>query len=67
MQQSASLATVGPVISEALVTTAMGIFVAIPAALAYNQLSDSINKYISRLETFAEEFGTIVSRQFDEQ
>ena len=67
MQQSASLATVGPVISEALVTTAMGIFVAIPAALAYNQLSDSINKYVSRLETFAEEFGAIVSRQFDEQ
>ena len=67
MQQSASLAAVGPVISEALVTTAMGIFVAIPAALAYNQLSDSISKYVSRLETFAEEFGAIVSRQFDEQ
>lgn len=67
LQQSASLATVGPVISEALVTTAMGIFVAIPAALAYNQLSDSIGKYISRVETFAEEFGAIISRQFDEQ
>ncbi len=67
LQQSASLATVGPVISEALVTTAMGIFVAIPAALAYNQLSDSIGKYVSRLETFAEEFGAIISRQFDEQ
>lgn len=66
MQQSASLATVGPVISEALVTTAMGIFVAIPAALAYNQLSDSINKYVMRLETFAEEFETIIARQFDE-
>ena len=67
LQQSASLATVGPVISEALVTTAMGIFVAIPAALAYNQLSDSIGKYVSRLETFAEEFGAIISRQFDEK
>ncbi len=67
LQQSASLATVGPVISEALVTTAMGIFVAIPAALAYNQLSDSIGKYVSRLETFAEEFKAIISRQFDEQ
>ena len=67
LQQSASLATVGPVISEALVTTAMGIFVAIPAALAYNQLSDAINKYVNRIETFAEEFGAIISRQFDEQ
>ena len=66
LQQSASLATVGPVISEALVTTAMGIFVAIPAALAYNQLSDMITKYTNRIETFAEEFGAIISRQFDE-
>ena len=66
LQQSASLATVGPVITEALVTTALGIFVAIPAAMAYNQLSDSINKYANRLETFAEEFAAIISRQFDE-
>ncbi len=66
MQQSASMASVGPVISEALVTTAMGIFVAIPAAFAYNQLSDSINRYANRLETFADEFATIISRQFDE-
>lgn len=67
LQQSASLAAIAPVISEALFTTAMGIIVAIPAALAYNKLSDSINKYISKLETFSEEFGAIISRQFDER
>lgn len=67
LQQSASLAVVAPVISEALFTTAMGILVAIPAALAYNALSDSINKYVSRLEAFSEEFSAIISRQFDEQ
>ena len=67
LQQSASLAAVAPVISEALFTTAMGIIAALPAALAYNKLSDSINKYINRLETFSEEFEAIISRQFDEK
>lgn len=67
LQQSASLAAVAPVISEALFTTAMGIIAAIPAALAYNKLSDSINKYVNRMETFSEEFEAIISRQFDEE
>ena len=67
LQQSASLSTVGPVITEALITTAMGIFVSISAAFAYNYLSDAINRYASRLETFADEFTTIITRQFDEQ
>ena len=67
LQQSASLSTVGPVITEALITTALGIFVSISAAFAYNYLSDAINRYATRLETFADEFATIISRQFDEQ
>ena len=67
LQQSSTLAAVAPVISEALFTTALGIIAAIPAALAYNKLSDSINKYISRMETFSEEFSAIISRQFDER
>lgn len=67
LQQSASLSAVAPVISEALFTTAMGIIAALPAALAYNKLSDSINKYVNRMETFSEEFEAIISRQFDEK
>lgn len=67
LQQSASLAAVAPVISEALFTTALGFVAALPAALAYNKLSDSINKYVNRMETFSEEFEAIISRQFDEK
>ncbi|MDR1365125.1 MAG: protein TolQ [Holosporales bacterium] len=67
IQQSASLVTVAPVISEALFTTALGIVAAIPAAVAYNKLMNDINRYINRLETFSEEFSSIISRQCDEQ
>ncbi|MBR1480157.1 MAG: protein TolQ [Alphaproteobacteria bacterium] len=67
LQQNASISAVAPVISEALFTTAMGIFVAIPAALAYNKLSASVERYVTRLETFADEFSAIISRQFDER
>lgn len=66
-QQNASLATVGPIISEALITTALGIVAAIPAAVGYNKLMNDINRYINRLETFSDEFGSIISRQFDER
>jgi biopolymer transport protein TolQ len=67
VQQSATLATVAPVISEALFTTAIGIVAAIPAAVAYNKLMNDINRYVNRLETFAEEFNSVISRQCDEQ
>jgi biopolymer transport protein TolQ len=65
-QQSSGLATVAPVISEALFTTAMGLFAAIPAAIAFNKLSIDINRYIGRLETFIEEFSSIIANQYDE-
>ncbi|MDR0640538.1 MAG: protein TolQ [Holosporales bacterium] len=66
LQQSTSIATVAPVISEALFTTALGIITAIPAALAYNKFMNDTNRYINRLETFADEFSSIIARQFDE-
>jgi biopolymer transport protein TolQ len=66
LQQSTSIATVAPVISEALFTTALGIIAAIPAAVGYNKIMNDINRYISRMETFADEFGSIISRQLDE-
>ncbi|MDR1476139.1 MAG: protein TolQ [Holosporales bacterium] len=65
-QQSANIATVAPVISEALFTTALGIIAAIPAALGYNKFMNDTNRYINRLETFADELNSIISRQFDE-
>ncbi|MDR1391453.1 MAG: protein TolQ [Holosporales bacterium] len=67
IQQNASIAIVAPIISEALFTTALGIVAAIPAAVGYNKLMNDTNRYINRLETFAEEFCSIVSRQFDER
>jgi biopolymer transport protein TolQ len=66
LQQNNSIATVAPVISEALITTALGIVAAIPAALGYNKLMNDTNRYINRLETFADEFSSIIARQFDE-
>ncbi len=63
MQQSASIAVLGPIISEALVTTAFGIITAIPAAFGYNKQRSTINRYIKRLEIFAEDFSLIISRQ----
>jgi biopolymer transport protein TolQ len=66
VQQSVNIATVAPVLSEALITTALGLVAAIPAALGYNKLMGDTSRYISRLETFADEFGSIIARQFDE-
>ncbi|MDR1391484.1 MAG: MotA/TolQ/ExbB proton channel family protein [Holosporales bacterium] len=67
VQQSASLASVAPVISEALFTTALGFVAALPAAIAYNKVMDSINNYVNRLEVFSEEFTSILLRQIDER
>ena len=66
VQQNSSIATVAPIIAEALFTTALGLVAAIPAAIGYNKLMSDTNRYISRLETFADEFSSIISRQFDE-
>ncbi len=63
--QSTNLAVVAPGIAEALLATALGLIAAIPAVLAYNRLSESINRYASRMETFSQEFSTIVSRHLE--
>jgi len=59
----ATLATVAPGISEALVATAMGLFAAIPAVLAYNRFSANSESLSNAYETFAEEFASILHRQ----
>ena len=61
-----SLAVVAPGIAEALFATAIGLVAAIPAVLAYNKINTDLSRYAARLEAFASEFGTILSRQADE-
>jgi biopolymer transport protein TolQ len=61
--QQTTLATVAPGISEALVATAMGLFAAIPAVLAYNKFSARSEALSNNYQTFAEEFSTILHRQ----
>jgi len=58
----ATLATVAPGISEALVATAMGLFAAIPAVLAYNRYSALVDMLSSTYNTFAEEFSNVLHR-----
>lgn len=58
-----TIATVAPGISEALVATAMGLFAAIPAVIAYNRLATSADRLASKYEIFVEEFLSIVNRQ----
>lgn len=59
----ASIASVAPGIAEALIATAMGLFAAIPAVIAYNRYSNDIERLINRYDTFAEEFSTLLQRQ----
>ena len=59
----ATLAMVAPGIAEALVATAMGLFAAIPAVVAYNRYATEVERIIGRYETFVEEFATILQRQ----
>jgi biopolymer transport protein TolQ len=59
----ATLATVAPGISEALIATAMGLFAAIPAVLAYNRFSARAEILANSYDTFAEEFTSILQRQ----
>ena len=58
-----TLATVAPGIAEALVATAIGLFAAIPAVVAYNRFSYDIDRLASRFESFMEEFSNILQRQ----
>lgn len=59
----ATLATVAPGISEALIATAMGLFAAIPAVMAYNRFAAKVDIYSGRYETFVDEFASILMRQ----
>jgi biopolymer transport protein TolQ len=60
--QQATLAAVAPGISEALIATAMGLFAAIPAVVAYNRFADQVGRLELRFDTFIEEFSTILQR-----
>ncbi len=61
--QQATLAMVAPGIAEALIATAMGLFAAIPAVIAYNRYSHEVERLINRYDTFVEEFSSILQRQ----
>ena len=61
--QQANLASVAPGIAEALVATAIGLFAAIPAVVAYNRYAHDIDRLANRFESFMEEFLNILQRQ----
>ena len=64
--KNTSLAVVAPGIAEALLATALGLFAAIPALIAYNKLQGEVAKKQARMEGFADEFSAILSRQIDQ-
>ncbi len=64
--KNTSLAVVAPGIAEALLATALGLFAAIPALVAYNKLQGEVAKKQARMEGFADEFSAILSRQIDQ-
>ena len=65
--QQVSLATVAPGIAEALVATALGLFSAIPAVIAYNRFAHDCDRVANQLETFIEEFSNILQRNLGAQ
>ena len=65
--QQVTLATVAPGIAEALVATAIGLFAAIPAVVAYNRFARDIDRVATELETFIEEFTNILQRNVGAQ
>lgn len=58
----ASLSVVAPGISEALIATAIGLFAAIPAVIAYNRYSAQVEVIMNRFEAFSDEFSSILNR-----
>ncbi len=64
-QQNSSLAVVAPGISEALFATAIGLFAAIPAVIAYNRYSHCVNAFEARLQRFADRFHASLSRELE--
>ena len=65
--EQVTLATVAPGIAEALVATAIGLFAAIPAVVAYNRFAHDIDRVANKLETFIEEFSNILQRNLGAQ
>lgn len=61
--QQATIAHVAPGIAEALIATAIGLFAAIPAVIAYNRYSNKVERLVTRYEIFMEEFSSILQRQ----
>ena len=59
----ATLAMVAPGIAEALIATAMGLFAAIPAVIAYNRYSNDVSRLVNRYDNFLEEFSSLLQRQ----
>jgi biopolymer transport protein TolQ len=64
-EKNATLVTVAPGIAEALLATAIGLFAAIPAVIAYNKFSGELDKFAGKLEDFSSEFNTLISRQIE--
>jgi biopolymer transport protein TolQ len=62
-----TLAVVAPGIADALFATALGLVAAIPAVIAYNRFINELGRYTGRLESFADEFSSFLSRQLDER
>jgi biopolymer transport protein TolQ len=67
VSKNTNLAVVAPGIAEALFATALGLLAAIPAVIAYNKFSTDLARIGSRMENFADEFASILSRQIDER
>jgi len=65
VQESSSLAVVAPGISEALFATAIGLFAAIPAVIAYNRFSNNVNMFEAKLQRFADKFHANLSRELE--
>ena len=66
LQNNSSLAVVAPGISEALFATAIGLFAAIPAVIAYNRFSHSVNGFEARMQRFADRVHASVSREMEQ-
>ena len=64
-EQNSSLAVVAPGIAEALFATAIGLFAAIPAVIAYNRFSYGINRLEAKLQRFADGFHATLSRELE--
>ena len=60
--QQATLAVVAPGIAEALIATAIGLFAAIPAVIAYNRFNDHIDRLVVNYDNFREEFTALLER-----